>query len=241
MSRARPCGPTSRSVRPASTSVIRRTPRRRTRQSPPRDGHPWRRSHARRCVGLAAGRLTPARAPARPGSPPRPSPGFFGLRRVGCVVSFALAMDIAELRAKIRDIKDFPTEGILFKDITTLLQGRARVGVGDRPSRRALSDRAGRPRGGRGVARVHLRRRARASARGGLRPGAQAGQAARARRSRRSTSSSTAATSSPFTRTRSGPASACSRWTICSPPVARWRRRSGSSSGWAARSSERRS
>ena len=32
------------------------------------------------------------------------------------------AMDLTELRAKIRDIKDFPTEGILFKDITTLLK-----------------------------------------------------------------------------------------------------------------------
>ena len=31
-------------------------------------------------------------------------------------------MNTAELRTKIRDIKDFPTEGILFKDITTLLQ-----------------------------------------------------------------------------------------------------------------------
>lgn len=31
-------------------------------------------------------------------------------------------MDGAALRAKIRDIKDFPTEGILFKDITTLLK-----------------------------------------------------------------------------------------------------------------------
>jgi adenine phosphoribosyltransferase len=31
-------------------------------------------------------------------------------------------MDVSELRAKIRDIKDFPTEGILFKDITTLLR-----------------------------------------------------------------------------------------------------------------------
>ena len=31
-------------------------------------------------------------------------------------------MDVAELRTKIRDIKDFPTEGILFKDITTLLK-----------------------------------------------------------------------------------------------------------------------
>ena len=31
-------------------------------------------------------------------------------------------MNIDELRGKIRDIKDFPTEGILFKDITTLLK-----------------------------------------------------------------------------------------------------------------------
>ena len=31
-------------------------------------------------------------------------------------------MDIADLKGKIRDIKDFPTEGILFKDITTLLR-----------------------------------------------------------------------------------------------------------------------
>ena len=31
-------------------------------------------------------------------------------------------MDLSELKAKIRDIKDFPTEGILFKDITTLLR-----------------------------------------------------------------------------------------------------------------------
>ena len=30
--------------------------------------------------------------------------------------------DVAELRTKIRDVKDFPTEGILFKDITTLLK-----------------------------------------------------------------------------------------------------------------------
>ncbi len=32
------------------------------------------------------------------------------------------AMELASLRAKIRDIKNFPTEGILFKDITTLLK-----------------------------------------------------------------------------------------------------------------------
>ena len=31
-------------------------------------------------------------------------------------------MDVGQLRSKIRDIKDFPTEGILFRDITTLLK-----------------------------------------------------------------------------------------------------------------------
>jgi adenine phosphoribosyltransferase len=31
-------------------------------------------------------------------------------------------VDVAELRERIRDIEDFPTEGILFKDITTLLK-----------------------------------------------------------------------------------------------------------------------
>jgi len=42
------------------------------------------------------------------------------------------AMDVAALRAKIRDIEDFPTEGILFKDITTLLK--------DGPAFRAVVD-----------------------------------------------------------------------------------------------------
>jgi adenine phosphoribosyltransferase len=31
-------------------------------------------------------------------------------------------MELAELKAKIREIKNFPTEGVLFKDITTLLK-----------------------------------------------------------------------------------------------------------------------
>jgi adenine phosphoribosyltransferase len=31
-------------------------------------------------------------------------------------------MELGELKAKIREIKDFPTEGVLFKDITTLLR-----------------------------------------------------------------------------------------------------------------------
>ena len=34
-------------------------------------------------------------------------------------------MDAVDLRRKIRDIKDFPTEGVLFKDITTLLKDAA--------------------------------------------------------------------------------------------------------------------
>jgi adenine phosphoribosyltransferase len=38
----------------------------------------------------------------------------------------------ADLRAKIRDIEDFPTEGILFRDITTLLK--------DGPTWRAVID-----------------------------------------------------------------------------------------------------
>ena len=41
-------------------------------------------------------------------------------------------MEVAELRAKIRDINDFPTEGILFRDITTLLKyGQAWAAVID--------------------------------------------------------------------------------------------------------------
>src|SRR5213082_1637136 len=41
---------------------------------------------------------------------------------LGASITMGGGMDVAELRAKIRDIKDFPTEGILFKDITTLLK-----------------------------------------------------------------------------------------------------------------------
>jgi adenine phosphoribosyltransferase len=54
------------------------------------------------------------------------------LRRARSVNYHGRAMDVAELRAKIRDIKDFPTEGILFKDITTLLK--------DGPAFRAVVD-----------------------------------------------------------------------------------------------------
>ncbi len=52
-------------------------------------------------------------------------------------------MEVAELRAKIRDIKDFPTEGVLFRDITTLLKdGQAWEAVIDHL---ASMSRAGQP------------------------------------------------------------------------------------------------
>jgi adenine phosphoribosyltransferase len=51
-------------------------------------------------------------------------------------------MDVAELRAKIRDIKDFPTEGVLFKDITTLLrEGPAFAAVVDMLASRYQTER----------------------------------------------------------------------------------------------------
>ena len=51
-------------------------------------------------------------------------------------------MDVSDLRAKIREIKDFPTEGILFKDITTLLKdGPAFKTVVDRLAERYANDR----------------------------------------------------------------------------------------------------
>jgi adenine phosphoribosyltransferase len=53
------------------------------------------------------------------------------LRAAACVYYYEL-VDVSELRAKIRDIKNFPTEGILFKDITTLLK--------DGPAFRAVVD-----------------------------------------------------------------------------------------------------
>jgi adenine phosphoribosyltransferase len=51
-------------------------------------------------------------------------------------------MNVDDLRAKIRDIKDFPTEGILFKDITTLLKdGPAFKAVVDLLAQRYAKDR----------------------------------------------------------------------------------------------------
>ena len=132
-------------------------------------------------------------------------------------------MDVADLRAKIRDIKDFPTEGILFKDITTLLK--------DGPAWRFVVDSlASRYQGERVDVVVGVESRGfifggaiAHQLNGRLRPRAQAAASCPARPSRSSTSSSTAATRSRCTRTRSRPASACWRWTTCSPPAAPWR------------------
>ena len=83
-----------------------------------------------------------------------------------------------DLKAKIRDVPDFPTAGIVFKDITPL--------VADPASFRETIDRlaawAGERRPdiilGAEARGLHLRRRARLRARLRLRPGAQAGEAA---------------------------------------------------------------
>ena len=51
-------------------------------------------------------------------------------------------MSAEELRAKIREIPDFPKPGILFYDITTLLKDRGGLQGGDRPDARAVRGRA---------------------------------------------------------------------------------------------------
>jgi adenine phosphoribosyltransferase len=153
------------------------------------------------------------------------------------MVRFALAMDISQLRAKIRDIKDFPTEGILYKDITTLLQ--------DGPAWASVID--------------HLAASYQSAAvdvvvgvesRGFIFGGALAHQLGAGFvpvRKRGKLPSRTIEEEYELEYGRDvlaihedaiRPASACSRWMICSPPAARWRRPSDSSSGWAARSSE---
>ena len=47
-------------------------------------------------------------------------------------------MSAEDLRAKIREIPDFPKPGILFYDITTLLKDPARLQGVDRPDARAV-------------------------------------------------------------------------------------------------------
>ena len=65
-------------------------------------------------------------------------------------------MSAETLRAKIREIPDFPKPGILFYDITTVLKEPGGLQGGHRPHARALPGRADRPRGRHGVAGLHL-------------------------------------------------------------------------------------
>jgi adenine phosphoribosyltransferase len=62
------------------------------------------------------------RAITRDPGPRLPVTGFFGCAATGGARNIPPVIELAELRAKIRDIKDFPTEGVLFRDITTLLK-----------------------------------------------------------------------------------------------------------------------
>src|SRR5262245_66625611 len=67
----------------------------------------------------------PSRAPVRfrlAGVSVPPHRGHFGPWRIAAIGVRYRSMDVATLKSKIRDIKNFPTEGILFKDITTLLK-----------------------------------------------------------------------------------------------------------------------
>ena len=147
--------------------------------------------------------------PQAPAADPRPAQD----RRVSGVVA-------VDLRARIRDIPDFPKPGIVFKDITPLLLDPARstLAVGELAAWR-------------GRARVDFV--VAAEARGfilggalarelgvGLRAGPQAGQAAARDGDAPSTCSSTGSTRSSCTPTRSRTARACSSTTTCSPPAA---------------------
>ena len=146
-------------------------------------------------------------------------------------------MSAEELRAKIREIPDFPKPGILFYDITTLLKDAGRVPRGDRPDARAVRDEqidivvGMESRGFIFSAPMAYQLDA------GLVPGAQARQAAGRDASRSSTRSSTARTRSRSIATRSSPGRRSSSSTTCWRPAARSRARSSWSSASRARSS----
>src|SRR4026209_1236144 len=146
-------------------------------------------------------------------------------------------MNLDELRAKIRDIKDFPTEGILFKDITTLLK--------DGPAWASVIDHL--------AARYHTSRVdlvVGVESRGFIFGGALAHQLkagfvpvrkrgplpARTDEEEQALASGrTGATGGRATRMRSRRGSGCWCWRICWPPGPRWRPRCDSWSGWARR------
>ena len=87
-------------------------------------------------------------------------------------------MSAEELRAKIREIPDFPKPGHPVLRHHDAAQGPGRLPRGDRPDARAVRRRADRHRRRDGVARLHLQRADGLPARRRPGPGPQAGQAA---------------------------------------------------------------
>ena len=92
-------------------------------------------------------------------------------------------MSAEDLRAKIREVPDFPKPGILFYDITTLLKDAAAYREASELMLEPYRERADRPGRRDGVAGVHLQRADGLRAGGRPRPGPQARQAARRDRS----------------------------------------------------------
>ena len=150
-------------------------------------GRPWHRPrrasgrHGRRPPRADAATTAAAdssgRGPATAANP-APSPGPRASASPRPSGSGGRPVELEPIKGLIRDVPDFPQEGIVFKDITPLLADPSSLLDRDRPDRRALRPRqrrqGGRDRGPRvhpGLAgRVPLRRRVRA--------GPQAGQAA---------------------------------------------------------------
>ena len=89
------------------------------------------------------------------------------------------ALNADQLKYLIREVPDFPKKGILFYDITTLLEGQDRLRHADRQALRALH-RAGRRSGARhGSARLYFRSGAGLSSECRIRPRPQARQTSR--------------------------------------------------------------
>ena len=133
----------------------------------------------------------------------------------------ATTVSVDDLRAKIREVPDFPKPGILFYDITTLLKEPDVVQGGHRPDDGALRrDEAW-------TSSWAWSRAASSSARPWPTSSAPAWcpcaswASCRPRRSASSTPSSTARTRWRSTRTPSRRASGCSSSTTCWPPAAR--------------------
>ena len=137
-----------------------------------------------------------------------------------------IPMSAEELRAKIREIPDFPKPGILFYDITTLLKDRAAYKEAIDLMCEPYKGEQHRCRRRDGVAWLHLQRPARLPARGRTRAGPQAGQAAGRDDHRRIRARIRLEHArDPSRRHRAGP-DASSSSTTCSPRAARSRARS---------------